>query len=342
MDGRFLRVAAFTGSVEMSASRFRVRQYIPKLRELGVDVTEFVAKLESYPPESRLLRPLWGPATLAQRLPGVCRSYGYDVTLLQRDMLSTFLTLEPLTKRPRVLDVDDALWLHPRGRFFEKLVRLCDGVLCGNTYIAETVRRWSPQVRLLPTAVDTARFRPIGGAADPDCPVIGWSGLPSGFPFLRSIEKSLATILERHPAARLRVVSRTAPPLRYVPKDRVEFVQWSERVEVESIQTMSIGLMPLDDTAWCLGKCSYKMLLYMACGVPAVVSPVGMNAELLAAGRIGFGPRTPDEWVDAIEALLRDPGAASEMGRAGRELVVARYGLDVLAPVLARHLREFS
>ena len=337
-----LRVAAFTGSLEMSAPRFRVRQYIPKLRELGVEMTEFVARLESYPPETRLLRPLWAPATLCQRLPGVCRSYGYDVTLLQRDMLSTLLTLEPLTKKPRVLDVDDALWLHPRGRFFEKLVRLCDGVLCGNAYIAEAIAPWNPEVRLLPTAVDTARFRPLPGAADPDRPVIGWSGLPSGFPFLLSIEKPLATVLERNPAARLRIVSRMAPSFRYVPRDRVEFVQWSERVEVETIQSMSIGLMPLDDTAWCLGKCSYKMLLYMACGVPAVVSPVGMNAEVLAAGRVGLGPRTHDEWLDAIESLLRDPSRASEMGRAGRGMVVARYSLDVLAPALARHLREFS
>ncbi|MGZ6970683.1 MAG: glycosyltransferase family 4 protein, partial [Thermoanaerobaculia bacterium] len=326
---RALRVAALTGGRRVSASRFRVRQYIPRLRQLGVDVHEFIARFESYPPEEVYPRPLWAVATLAERLPAVARSHRFDLTLLQREMVSTFMTLEPLTKSPRVLDVDDALWLLRRGDFFRRLARRCTGVLCGNAYIADVVSRWNSRVRVLPTAVDTNRFRPPSNSGDPARPVIGWSGLPSGFPYLLSIERSLAAVLERNPDVRLRVVSRRYPPFERVPRERVEFIEWSEDVEVETIQGMTVGLMPLDETPWSLGKCSYKMLLYMACGVPAVVSPIGMNAEVLAKGPVGLGPRTGDEWTEALESLLRDPAGARRMGQAGRDVVLTSYGLDV-------------
>jgi glycosyltransferase involved in cell wall biosynthesis len=337
-----LRVAAFTGSRRLGGPRFRVRQYIPRLREFGVEVSEFVARIESYPPERKLLRPLWAAATLADRLPAIARSHRYDLTLLQREMVSTFLTLEPLTRAPRVLDVDDAIWLHRRGEFFPRLARRCAGVLCGNAYIADVVSRWNPEVRIVPTAVDTDRFRPSSAQGSGSHPVIGWSGLPSGLPYLLSIDKALATVLKRYPEARLRVVSRRRPEFEYVPADRVEFIEWSEEVEVETIQGMTVGLMPLDDTPWSLGKCSYKMLLYMACGVPAVVSPVGMNAEVLGKGPVGLGPRTEDEWVDALDSLLKDASSAGEMGRTGRRVVLADYGLGAVTPALASHLKAFA
>jgi glycosyltransferase involved in cell wall biosynthesis len=257
-------------------------------------------------------------------------------------MVSTFLTLEPLTKKPRVLDVDDAIWLHPRGDFFRRLVRRCTGVLCGNAYIAEAVSKWNPQVRVVPTAVDTERFCPSPERSAENRPVIGWSGLPAGFPYLLSIDRPLATVLKRNPEVRLRIVSRKRPPFVHVPKERVEFIEWSENVEVETIQGMTIGLMPLDETPWSLGKCSYKMLLYMACGVPAVVSPFGMNAEVLGKGPVGLGARSESDWVDAIESLLKDPARAKEMGRSGREAVLANYSLDVVAPVLAANLKAFA
>lgn len=257
-------------------------------------------------------------------------------------MVSTLMTLEPLTKSPRVLDVDDAIWLHRRGDFFRRLVQRCSGVLCGNAYIADVVSQWNREVRIVPTAVDTDRFRPLPEANQVSPPVIGWSGLPAGFPYLLSIDRALAIVLRRNPKVRLRIVSRVRPPFEHVPEDRVEFVEWSERIEVETIQNMTVGLMPLDETPWCLGKCSYKMLLYMACGVPAVVSPFGMNADVLAKGPIGLGPRTSDEWVDAVESLLKDPVRAREMGRAGREVILAQYSVNVVAPSIASNLRAFA
>src|SRR5271157_507778 len=107
-----LRVAAFTGGRTISSRRFRVQQYLPYLEKLGIDVTEYVARFGSWPPTQKFRRPFWLAATLLDRIPAVVKSHGYDLTLLQREMVSTLVTLEGLTGRPRVLDLDDAVWLN--------------------------------------------------------------------------------------------------------------------------------------------------------------------------------------------------------------------------------------
>src|SRR5512139_2369125 len=98
------RIAAFTGGLSVPSARFRVRQYIPALHKEGIDIEEFASEFGQYPPRARWVRPLWALATLAERLPDVARSHRYDAVLLQREFMSSFVTLEPLTRRPRILD----------------------------------------------------------------------------------------------------------------------------------------------------------------------------------------------------------------------------------------------
>ena len=104
---------------------------------------------------------------------------------------------------------------------------------------------------------------------------------------------------------------------------------------------MSVGLMPLEDTSWSRGKCSFKLLTYMACGIPVVASPVGMNVEVLSAGG-GMAARGHDEWIDAIHSLLDEEAMAQRMSQQGREAVLRDYSLSALAPLLARILRSCS
>jgi glycosyltransferase involved in cell wall biosynthesis len=258
-------------------------------------------------------------------------------------MVSTLLTLERFTHRPRVLDVDDAVWLN-RGaeNNFAALARMCDGVICGNKFIAENVARWNRSLIVLPTAVDTLRYRPMGTSrvSNPN-QIIGWSGLGSGLKYLYGIEPALLKVLRNHKNAVLRVVSNVMPTLRLLSGCNVEFIPWSPENEVQTIQEMSVGLMPIDDSLWSRGKCSYKMLLYMSCGVPVVVSPIGMNKEVLALGKVGFGPLSESDWVDNISWLLNNREDASQMGLAGKRLVDEHFSIRTLTPRLAAYLRKF-
>lgn len=331
-----LRVTAYTGGKHVPSARFRVRQYIPALKRMGIQVNEAPARFGSYPPAARPLRPAWGLLALAERFSAALGPRAADVSLLQREMLSTFASVERFTKAPRVLDVDDAIWLFRGGQPAIALARCCELVICGNEFIADFFRKYAANVLVLPTPVDTERFRPATGERDPR--VICWSGTSSGLPFLYNIEEALAAVLSRAPDRRLRVVCDAAPRFSKLPSKQVTFVPWSETVEVSAIQDAAVAIMPLDDTPWSRGKCSYKLLTYMACGVPVVATPVGMNAGLLSRAHAGLPARTVAEWTDALESILASPRNA-EMGAAGRRLVECDYSLSVLSPRMAGILR---
>jgi glycosyltransferase involved in cell wall biosynthesis len=323
------------------SARFRLRQHIPALKDLGIEVREHWAKLGSYPPASKALRPLWAMAAVCERAVSAAGSFSSDVTLFQREMVSTFLTAEPLTRRPRILDVDDAIWLYRGGLSARRLAQLCDAVICGNEFLGETFRRWNSNIHILPTAVDTERYRLPNPLRMPARNRIGWCGSASTLHYLQGLAPALKVILERHKHIRLRVVADKRPTFEGIAESQLEFIPWSPQVEVSAIQAMSVGLMPLDDTPWGRGKCSFKLLTYMACGVPVVASPVGMNVEVLSAGG-GLAARGRDEWIDAIDSLLGNEASARRAGEKGREAVVRDYSLRALTPRLARILRSCS
>jgi len=333
-----LRVAAFSGGVDVPGARFRIRQYVAPLRADGIELVEYPSRAGQYPPVERVRRPAWAVRNLASRLADVRHARRADATLLQRELLATTVTLEGLTPRPRVLDVDDAIWLYGGEVFARRLARLCDVVAAGNPFLAEWFARAHPRVELLPTTIDTDHFVPASAPPGADAPVIGWSGSASTLHYLHAIERPLGEVLRRHPGARLRVLCDRAPALPSLGA-RVEFVPWSAAGELHTLQGMSAGLMPLDDSVASRGKCSLKMLLYMACGVPAVVSPVGANRDVLAHGDVALAASSDDDWVDALDALLRAPARAAALAARGRAVVEQSFSVRALAPRLAALLR---
>lgn len=334
------RIAAFTGGLSVPSARFRVRQYIPALRREGIDIEEFASGLGQYPPRVRWVRPFWALALLAERLPDVVMSHRYDAVLLQREIMSSFVTLEPLTTRPRILDVDDAIFLQRGGGFARRLAELSDRIICGNNYLAERFGRWNMNVDIVPTAVDTERYHVNAEPKLSDSPlVIGWIGTSGNYKYLYGIEGALAKVMCAHPSARLKVVGDRLPEFRHLSLERVDFVPWSEASEVNAIQSMDIGIMPLEDSPWARGKCSFKMLQYMATGLPVVVSPVGMNAEVLTLGELGIGATTEKQWVDGLIALLENRTLRARFGSEGRRVVEFSFSIHVLAPQIARSLR---
>jgi glycosyltransferase involved in cell wall biosynthesis len=338
-----LRVIAYTGGHNAPARVPRVQSYVPHLRQLGIEITEHASRAGLYPPDSHMwLRSAWGLWNLAEHVPAVMRSYAYHVTLLQREMLSTFLTLEPFTKRPRVLDVDDAIWVHRGGSFARRLASLCDHVICGNRFLASQFSSWNPSVSVLPTAVDTARFVPLQLRQQGVRHTIGWLGLSSGFHFLYAIEPALRTVLDRDHTVKLRIVSNKPPNFSSLPQQQVEFVPYHREHEVAEIQAFTIGIMPLDQSVPSQGKCSFKMLQYMACGVPVMVSRYGMNTEVLAKGEIGIGACTLKEWVDGLHTLLGNPDLRRRLGENGRLIAERDFSTQVLAPQLAETLFEVA
>lgn len=338
-----LTVAAFTGGRTVPSARFRVRQYISGLRPLGIAMQESPARFGAYPPLQRLLRPGWAALSLAERITAIAASRNAQVTLLQREMLSTLATVERFTKAPRVLDVDDAIWLTRTSRFAISIARLCRLVICGNSYIADYFESNGCHVKVLPTPVDTDRFTPADRTARRAGRIVCWIGMSSGHRYLQGVEESLARVLRSDPRTRLRVVSDLRPRLSLLNPAQVEFLRWSESTEVECVRTADVGIMPLDNSAWSRGKCAYKLLTYMACGLPVVASAVGMNTEVLAGSNSGgLLANSRDEWVDALSYVLDNPDQARFMASLGRRTVTRRYSLEACTPLLAGMLNAVA
>ncbi|MBV8778045.1 MAG: glycosyltransferase family 4 protein [Alphaproteobacteria bacterium] len=331
-----LRVAAYTGGRNQPAARTRVRQYIPTLARLGIEVTEHWPHLEAFPPRRRVLRPPWLVGSLIERLPQIVAGRAADISFFQRELISTLPSLERLTRRPRVIDVDDAIHLHRGGAAARHLARLADLVLAGNAWLAEIWRGLNPAVEILPTPVDTGFYR-VRPAADR--PAIGWIGTSGNLPYLAGIAPALAQVCARFPGVTIAVCSDRPPDLGRLP---VRFVKWRPEIESDFLGSLTIGVMPLIDGPWERGKCSFKMLQYMAAGRPCVVSPVGMNAELLREAELGLAADDIEQWAEALSSLLADRDAAARMGNAGRALAEKRYSVAALAPRLAELLRRVA
>ncbi|MCU0726897.1 MAG: glycosyltransferase, partial [Planctomycetes bacterium] len=244
-----------------------------------------------------------------------------------------------------VFDLDDAVMVRPSGRRFQwsfaravrfaRMVRISRLYLAGNSYLASRAPRWGAVV-LRPTPVDLPRFAPRGPHAGRGR-VVGWVGTAATLPYLHGARPALRSLAARRPDLVLRVIGPKPAGFEGVAVEHVPFV---EETEAAALRDLDVGILPLPDDPWTRGKCAFKGLLYMACGLPVVASPTGMNAEVVADGETGFLAGTDADFADRIERLLDDPGLRTDFGAAGRRRVEERYSNDVLTPKLACVLRS--
>ncbi|MDB4678625.1 glycosyltransferase family 4 protein [bacterium] len=263
------------------------------------------------------------------------QTFDSDVTVIHRPMLSRLSTFERFTKGPRVFDVDDAIWLQ-NPRMAASLARLSQTCICGNRYLADWFGQFAPRVVVLPTGIDTSVYEPA--TTPPDKDVIGWIGSRSTLPELEKLESVFDEFFRRHSGARLRVVCNERPRFSGLVASHVDFVEWRPGCEPEEIRKFAVGIMPLDDTEWNRGKCSFKLIQYMGCGVPIVASPVGMNVELFATSSPGILAETGSDWIQALSRLFSDSQFRRAAAGEGRSLVMSNYSVEALADRFSRVL----
>lgn len=203
--------------------------------------------------------------------------------------------------------------------------RRADAVTAGNGYLAERARNAGcARVEIVPTVVDLDRYAIAPKRAEATVPVIGWIGSPATAGYLQLVAPVIECLRGRYP---LRAVAIGARPDQ-VAGTPFEAIPWSAAGEAAQVAAFDIGIMPLLDTPWERGKCGYKLIQYMACGVPVIASPIGVNQEIVAHGVNGFLAGSPDEWKHALATLMADPGLRTRMGTAGRCKAEAEYSLQ--------------
>lgn len=245
-----------------------------------------------------------------------------------------------------VIDFDDAIF-HRYDRHKNPLVRAglsdkisrlmerADLCIAGNAYLEEYARAYTRNTIVIPTVVDTDRYLTEPRSPNP-APVVGWMGSPSTYAQLLPTLTDLA----EHRASLGVTFSVIGSGLNDSPLPGVTSRDWSEQTEVSDIAAMDIGVMPLPDDPWSRGKCGYKLIQYMAAGLPVVASPVGVNADIVEHGVNGFLASTPAQWRAAIADLAGDADLRARMGAAGRRKVIERYSLRAQAPRFVAALKS--
>jgi glycosyltransferase involved in cell wall biosynthesis len=343
---------------EGAGCRFRIAHYLPYLASQGIDVTvapfydrQFFRLVYE---KRKLSRKAWlFLRQTAARVATVARAGQFDAIWIYRE---AFPIGPPLLEamlhglgRPMLYDFDDAVFLPNTSeanryvgalKFAGKIGRIigyCDEVIAGNEYLATYARRFNTSVHVIPTSVDTGVFVPRTDAIAGAPPVVGWIGTPTTAAYLaplRPVLSAVATATE----FTFRISGAATPVA--LPGVRVESPPWSLEREVALFNTCDVGVYPLPDDDWARGKCGFKAIQFMACGVPVVASPVGVNREIIEDGVNGFLAATPAEWQTKIGALLANAELRRRMGVAARRTIEERYSLDVNAPRVASVMRR--
>lgn len=348
------RIAALTHLAQTPSSRFRVRSLIPGLLERGVEVTDMPRRYNtemsaatfpdtriSRDPRKAALAAGYHAGDIGHSLSRVLRTRRYDGTWVSREIVIGHRSWEGLVGQPLYYDIDDAVFLRARAlrTGIDALIRRATCVFAGNGFLADYCAQFCDTVHVVPTAVDTGRFRPAPSWRPEGPFTMLWSGTSSSFPYLEAIEPVLHAFLSTKPDARFRVCSNRYPEELTRLHEYIDYLPWSPEDEVAQMQDADIGLMPIPDTDWARGKCSYKMLLYAACGVPCVVSAVGMNNDVLEKGAVGVGCASPAEWRDALEDAYSERDRLRTIFPDGPDVVRQHYSTESVCDRIAGVMR---
>jgi glycosyltransferase involved in cell wall biosynthesis len=245
---------------------------------------------------------------------------------------------------PYVVDYDDAIFhnydlsRNPLkkllSRKIDQIMRSARVVVCGNDYLAQRAHKAGAGcVVIVPTVVDVNRYAPTRHDASSTL-VVGWMGSPSTVRYLKLVDEALGRAAEDVALELLVVGARFESS-----SCKVRCEAWSEESEVSRIQEMDVGIMPLENSPWERGKCGYKLIQYMACALPVIASPVGVNRQIVREGQNGFCAESTDDWARAFIKLAQDKSLRQQMGHEGRKQVEEGYSLQTKSRAL---LEAFS
>ncbi len=345
-----MRILALTRYGRLgSSSRVRFYQYFPYLQNHGMEIInasffddEYVNNL--YWEHKRSIQPI--VSAYLKRLRDLTARSTFDLIWVEKEIFpwlpALFEFLLSRSKIPYVVDYDDAVFhrydmhLSPIIRILlrhkiDQVMRNAALVIVGNEYLSErAIQVGSQKVELLPSVVDVSRYLQKRPADHPDF-TIGWIGSPVTVPYLDIIREAVAGFGSDSSVRVSLLGAGSSDPFPTVLTTRLS---WNEERELLIGQYFDIGIMPLSDGPFERGKCGYKLVQYMAGGLPVIASPVGINSQIVEHNVNGYLAHSTEDWLNAFRTLNRDVQKRHEMGRAGRLKVEKMYNLQVTAPKL--------
>ena len=345
--GRILFVSVHPPG-RVPSQRFRFEQYVDFLAAHGLETTfSPILRDDEYSvmyraggvPRKALIA---ARGALRRLREAVEASSAYDIVVIQREAIqlgtAVFEAAMSRSSARLVFDFDDAIWLPEasdanrrlswlkRPGKVQKIIACSDMVFAGNAYLAEYARAFNPNVRIVPTTIDTSEYVPKGTSKDDSRICIGWSGSVTT---LKHFDLAIPVLRRVRELVGERVYFKVIGDGAYRNEELdIRGLDWRPETEVEDLSEFDIGLMPLPDDRWAKGKCGLKGLQYMALEIPTVMSPVGVNREIIEDGVNGFLASSVDDWSEKLVGLVESAELRRCMGTAARQTVVDRYSME--------------
>lgn len=329
------------------SQRYRYEQYISFLESKGYVFTFSPIITESddqifYAKGKIISKALIAFKSIFIRLKDWMRYNSFDLIFIQREALfvgSTFFERKAYQSKAKVIfDFDDSIWLmdtSPENKKFEFLknpdktktnIKNAHLVIAGNAYLADYAKSFNQNTIIIPTTVDCALHKPKPELRGKESVVIGWSGSIST---VKHFEAFVPTLKKLKAKYGNKISFKLLGEPGYVNSDLgIKGEKWSAETEVDELNKMDIGIMPLPDDKWANGKCGLKGLTYMACGVATVMSPVGVNKEIITQGQNGFLANNEEEWINYLSQLIESKELRIRLGEEGRKTVMEKYSVE--------------
>ena len=325
--------------------RFRFEQYIDFLDQNGFEC-EFSYLLSETDDKSFYSKGKWISKFFIVlkcffiRLKNVNRAKNYDIVFVFREAFftgTTFFEKKFAKKSKVVFDFDDSIWLANVSDGNKKLewlknynktseiIELADLIIAGNPYLSNYARQYNKNVKIIPTTIDTLEYSRLS-TKQTDAICIGWSGSVTtiqhfnvALPFLRKLRDKYGN----------KICFKVIGDKNYINEDlNIHGIAWNKEDEIKELSSFDIGIMPLPNDKWAEGKCGLKGLQYMALEIPTIMSPVGVNTEIIQDGENGFLADKEDEWLEKLSLLIESEELRNTIGKAGRKTIVEKYSVE--------------
>ena len=266
----------------------------------------------------------------------------YHIIFIYRDALvtgSTFFEKRfSRSKAKLIYDFDDAIWIQNVSEANKKLaflkkpaktgkiISLCDLIFAGNQYLADFAAKFNKNISIIPTTIDTNFYIPEKKISGKEKVCIGWSGSITTIQHFTTAIPALKKIKDKFgDAVSFKIIGDKNY---YCAELDTKGDAWIASTEIKDLSQIDIGIMPLPDDEWAKGKCGLKGLQYMALEIPTLMSPVGVNTEIIQNGVNGYLPNTESEWVDTLSVLIENKELRERIGKTGRQTVLDKYSVE--------------
>ncbi|MFO7864209.1 MAG: glycosyltransferase family 4 protein [Salinivirgaceae bacterium] len=326
--------------------RFRCEHFIPWLRQHNFHITYANLLTEwddrhFYKPGNYLIKAFILMKSYLRRVGQLRNVAKYDAVFIYREafMLGTIRFEKRIRRKgvPIIYDFDDAIWLNDVSAANKELkwlkrpsktgdiCSLSSLVIVGNEYLATYARQYADNVAVVPTTIDTNYHLPANASKTSGNVRIGWTGSSTTLKHFRLLLPLLKRLKSEY-GEKLRVRLIADEPI--IDNElEIENVRWSAEDEIQQLDEIDIGIMPLPDDEWARGKCGFKGLQYMSMGIPAVMSPVGVNKEIIRHGENGFLAESDAQWEQILKTLIDDAQLRQKLGQVGRQTIIDKYSI---------------